>query len=429
MSTADLQQQQQQLQAHQPHHSTTFAEHTSPVIATSASLDSPAAGQATLGFSQQDFPPRASVSLASPGQRKMSEFSQDSLLNPNGFTRMTPSPGANSSRLFKKIEEMMDLSSPYNHYRCLSSDSSIIQCGGNMLGMGSMLQSLAALGGNLSAPAPPPPTVTNPFTSLTIPEQQQQSVDGKLNSSTVGAETAGSRPGSGRLLRRQFSLDKEEGSNSHAATSFSSSSSAAPTTLTNNLGNSACLQTNSSVSGGSGGGAGKSYAETLLPADTYQKHSSLPSISGQTVIQNNNNNNVKQPPNRTALFKHNSSSMSQDLEKIEENPASPNSIAFHHQPCPPSNHTSVGLYSQSSLTSSIPFIDGSSCGSSVSTIPGSSSAAGGAAAAGMGGSTSSGVHKLLEARDSRHSQESEVEGEGLAERREMNLNVDPLLLR
>lgn len=413
MSTAEQ-------QSH-PLQQTLLTDPSSPVIATALSLDSSPASQATLNtYSQQDFPPRASVSLASPQQRKLSEFSQDSLLNPNGFTRMTPSPGANSSRLFKKIEEMMDLSSPYNHYRCLSSDSNLVQCGGHMMGIGSALQNLATLGGNLSVPTPAVPAT---FTSLTIPEQQ--TADGKLNSSGGGGGgvvvqggfgESVSRPGSGRLLRRQFSLDKDDVNNNSGTTGRGA--------LSNNLGNSACGR------GGGGGNVGtvKSYAEpVVLPAETYQKHSSLPSISGQTLISNNNN--VK--TNRTPLFKHNSSSISQDLEKIEEIPGSPNpafqtqhrsnTVANHHH-----NSTAVvGLYSQSSLTNSIPFIDGSSCSSSVSTIPSSIAPA-----------STRGNHKPLE-NDLRQSQDLEsgtLRGDEdemgvIVERREMNLNVDPLLLR
>lgn len=315
------------------------------VIPTSMSLDS-TTSQTTLSFSQQDFPPRASMSLASPQQRKMSEFSQDSLLNPSGFTRMTPSPGANSSRLFKKIEEMMDLSSPYNHYRCLSSESNLVQCGGNMLGLGSALQNLATLGGNLSVPSP---AMLNFSTSLNVPDAADKLNATKTSDRNGGTPAGGgvlmvdasSRPGSGRLLRRQFSLDKDDVNNNN---------SAAAASLSNNLGNSACLQAV---------GKSKSYAESS-PADAYQKHSSLPSISGQTLI-----NKLQQTANKTPLFKHNSSSISQDLEKIEEVPGSPSQPLTFSGP-----RVHRAPYSQSSLTNSIPFIDGS-CSSSVSTIPSS----------------------------------------------------------
>lgn len=347
---------------------TAFNDHNLASIATTTSVDLPG-GQMTLGFNQSDFPPRMSVSLASPQQRKMSEFSQDSLLNPNGFTRMTASsPGANSSRLFKKIEEMMDLSSPYNHYRCLSSESNLVQCGNSMLGLGSTLQNLATLGGNLSVSAH---AATSTYNSLQI--QDPHTVDGKFNRtqqlSNIGE--SGSRPGSGRLLRRQFSLDKDDINNK-------SSPGAA---LSNNLGNSACLHTAAVVC------TDKSLAESGMPVDSYQKHSSLPSISGQISIHHNSNKT-----NRTPLFKHNSSSMSQDLGKIEEIPGSPNNASPPHR----KNHITMGLNSQSSLNNSIPFIDGSSCSSSVSTIASSMAA-------------TSGAQKLLE-RDSKISQECDSEG-------------------
>lgn len=345
-------------------------------IATSQSLDS-SPSQGALSISQQDFPPRASVSLASPQQRKMSEFSQDSLLNPTTFTRMTPSPGANSSRLFKKIEEMMDLSSPYNHYRCLSSESSLAQCGNSMMGMGSALQNLATLGGNLSVPSPFMMNCITPNLMVPVPVSEQTVADGgklSVTRNAVGgdAEQGGvdcsSRPGSGRLLRRQFSLDKDD-VNNHSATSA---------TLSNNLGNSACFQ--AGAGGGGCAAVGKSYLErvTVTAAapvgDAYQKHSSLPSIiSGQTVI----GKVQQQANNRAALFKHNSSSISQDLEKIEEIPSSSPTASSsfsensHHQQLKQQQQQSHRLnhapYSQTSLTNSIPYIDGS-CSSSVSTL-------------------------------------------------------------
>lgn len=375
----------------------------------------------------QDFPPRQSVSLASPQQRKMSEFSQDSLLNPNGFTRLTPSPGANSSRLYKKIEEMMDLSSPYNHYRCLSSESNLTQCGNNLMGMGSMLQNLATLGGNLSVPPPQPPTIQTPqqqqHTSLTIPEQTTEGKSLMNNSSTLGCGVGGgvvdnsSRPGSGRLLRRQFSLDKDDVNNN---SNNNNSISSVANSLSNNLGNSACLQ------GATLATVTRSGCNSASSVDSaYQKHSSLPSISGQTLmLANNNSRQQPQITNRTPLCKHNSSS--QDLEKIDENPGSPLPPFQPHRP-----HHVAGLYSQSSLTNSIPFIDGSSCSSSASTL--TSLALGGA-----GGD--SGMRKVIQ-KDTGGggggvgAQEAvmtstavDVEGV-IADRREMNLNTDPLLLR
>lgn len=104
------------------------------------------------------------VSTPSPQQRKFSEIQEyTGLLSAMGsITRMNPSPtGSNaSSRFFKKIEEMIDLSSPYNHYKCLS------------------------------------PSETN----LT------QFNDARVHAFTQRNDP--NKPGSGRLLRRQFSLDK-----------------------------------------------------------------------------------------------------------------------------------------------------------------------------------------------------------------------------
>lgn len=92
----------------------------------------------------------------------MSEISHEGLLNPTNFGRFTPSPSSGtSSKLYKRIEELMDLSSPYNHYRCLSPSEN-----------------------NLT-----------------------QVQENKYTYSTTKLD----KPGSGRLLRRQFSLDKEDG--------------------------------------------------------------------------------------------------------------------------------------------------------------------------------------------------------------------------
>lgn len=422
----------------------------------STSLDS-TSGANTMSFSHQDFPPRASVSSASPQQRKMSEFSQDSLLNPNGFNRLAPSPGANSSRLFKKIEEMMDLSSPYNHYRCLSpSESNLVQCGNNILNMGSTLQNLAMLGGNLSVPSPAM-TMMNTYQSLGRDSSSSSGGGGgdredrlSVNRSSGGFNTAASVsgstgagggggggdgiPGSGRLLRRQFSLDKDDVNNNNNL-------SANSTTLSNNLGNSACLQ--AVIVGGSkshkaGGGGGGGVVEG--GGGNCEKHSSLPSISGQTLInklQSSSTSN-RHPP----LYKHNSSSISQDLEKIEEIPVSPNhpfiSLTFsgpHHQQ---QQQKEGGMYSQSSLTNSIPFIDGSSsCSSSVSTIHSSvtekrTEGGGGDGGIDVGGSGKVGMTEQLDESSGRGNamdkRTSSASDQSNADRREINLNVDTLLL-
>lgn len=163
----------------------------------------------------------------SPQQRKYSEIPTEGLLNPANFGRCTPSPSTSGvpNKLYKKLEEMMDLSSPYNHYRCLSpSESNLTQCN-----------------------------------------------DGKYTYSVAkGADL--SKPGSSRLLRRQFSLDKDE-----------------------------CLATQLNKSG--------------LEISTLQENHSGSCTS-----------NVK-PSGR--LIKQHSASVAVDLEKIEEIPISPTQTSVH----------------------------------------------------------------------------------------------------
>lgn len=160
--------------------------------------------------------------LASPQPRKQPELSSESLLNPTFFNRVVPttsaSAGGSASRLYKRIEEIIDLSSPYNHYKCLSPSES-----------------------NLS-----------------------QFYDGKfILKNDV-------KPGSTRLLRRQFSLDREDG--------------------------------------------------------TAMQHLSKPSILEVPVLQETRLSPKVQLPR---LHNQNSTSISQDLEKIEEIPLSPES-SHHH---------------------------------------------------------------------------------------------------
>ncbi|XP_037038134.1 uncharacterized protein LOC119075714 isoform X2 [Bradysia coprophila] len=163
----------------------------------------------------------------SPQQRKYSEIPTEGLLNPANFGRCTPSPSTSGppNKLYKKLEEMMDLSLPYNHYRCLSpSESNLTQCN-----------------------------------------------DGKyMYSVAKGADL--NKPGSSRLLRRQFSLDKDD-----------------------------CLATQLTKSG--------------LEISTLQENHSGPTSS-----------NVK-PSGR--LIKQHSASVAVDLEKIEEIPVSPTQPTGH----------------------------------------------------------------------------------------------------
>lgn len=124
---------------------------------------------AAFSMSINEF--QAKASTPSPQQRKFSEIQEyTGLLSAMGsITRMNPSPtGSNaSSRFFKKIEEMIDLSSPYNHYKCLSpSETNLTQFADTRI---------------------------HAFSQLQQPQQRVADIN---------------KPGSGRLLRRQFSLDK-----------------------------------------------------------------------------------------------------------------------------------------------------------------------------------------------------------------------------
>lgn len=182
-------------------------------VPSTFSMDS--AQPITLGVSISEF------KASSPQPKKLPELPADTLLNANtNYGRLTPSPSsASSCKLYKKFEEFFDLSLPYNHYRCLSpSESNLTQC-----------------------------------------------MDGKY---IYGVNKLDNKPGSTRLLRRQFSLDKEDCHNTAMAA--------------------------------------KSSLD--VPNDVSQRSSPSPT-------------NIK--PGR--LLKQNSASVAQDLEKIEEIPASPKS--------------------------------------------------------------------------------------------------------
>lgn len=186
----------------------------------------------------------------SPSTRKFSEIPHESgsFLNPIGnFNRLNPStPNTASARLFKKLEEMIDLSSPYNHYRCLSPSET-----------------------NLSIPMNERPLSVSPSSMLM---------------------DAG-KPGSSRLLRRQFSLDKDDLS-MHKHPNLETISSMVDSAKLTNL--------------------------TLKPSfSPLISSSSLPGSSGSNIIS-------------SKLHKHQSASIAQDLEKIEEIPISP--INTSHEP-------------------------------------------------------------------------------------------------
>lgn len=191
-------------------------------IPNSYSIDSNATLNLNINLSDYKSP------STSPQQRKYSEIPTEGLLNPASFGRCTPSPSSSGppNKLYKKLEEMMDLSLPYNHYRCLSpSESNLTQCN-----------------------------------------------DGKyMYSVAKGADL--SKPGSSRLLRRQFSLDKDD-----------------------------CLATQLTKSG--------------LEISTLQDNHSGSSSS-----------NVK--PSSGRLIKQHSASVAVDLEKIEEIPVSPTQLSIH----------------------------------------------------------------------------------------------------
>lgn len=178
----------------------------------------------------------------SPNVRKFSEIPLETggFLNPIGnFNRMNPSPpNTASARLFKKLEEMIDLSLPYNHYRCLS------------------------------------PSETN---------LANASIDKSHILSPKSRQTDVGKPGSSRLLRRQFSLDKDD-LTGHA---------------NKNHGN---LETISSL-------VESTKQPNYTTKSQYQPLISSSSLPASSVV-------INMPCNKLQM--HHSSSISQDLEKIEE---------------------------------------------------------------------------------------------------------------
>lgn len=187
-------------------------------------------------------------SSISPQQRKMSELIPEGLLNPANFSRLNSVSGSGGSvnRLFRRLEDMIDLSFPYNHYKCLSpSESNLAQC----------------------------------------TDQKMQYILNKFESN---------KPGSSRLLRRQFSLDREDGS----AKENQSSMNDAKTDNTNSI------SPNST---------------------TYDQFNSSAMLTSSTSLSSK----IQIPPR---MHKQNSISVAQDLEKIEEIPVSPNSVTHENSP-------------------------------------------------------------------------------------------------
>uniref|UniRef100_A0A182MSB3 Guanylate cyclase domain-containing protein n=1 Tax=Anopheles culicifacies TaxID=139723 RepID=A0A182MSB3_9DIPT len=151
---------QDQQQQQQPGHETA-------VLSTSFSIDSSSSNN-TFTLNLGDFVQPKATPLPSPQTRKLSEVIADgSFLNANAnFDRLNPSPTstASSTRLFKRIEELIDLSSPYNYYKCLSpSENNLSQC-----------------------------------------------TESRYGSYQLRSDSCSSKPGSTRFLRRQFSLDKDD---------------------------------------------------------------------------------------------------------------------------------------------------------------------------------------------------------------------------
>lgn len=211
-----------------------------------------------------EFPNKTSSST-SPQSRKLSELTPDSLLNPNSFNRLPSSTGGSSSRLYKKIEEMMDLSSPYNHYKCLSpSESNLTQFYDGKYLYGT---NAGPTGGIIGVSGGP----------------------GSGGLSIAGSSSKfDSKPGSSRLLRRQFSLDRDD--------------------------------QQSKVE--------QQHQQHSLQANNYAAliHAGKNSML-EIPLLHDTSRSPKGTLNR--VHKQNSNSISQDLEKIEEIPLSPASSQHH----------------------------------------------------------------------------------------------------
>lgn len=197
-----------------------------------------------------------------------------------------------ANKLYKKIEEMIDLSSPYNHYRCLSacpSESNLTQYNQT----GEQHRYAYAAGGVCGI-----------------------SIGGVGGGSATRLE---SRPGSSRLLRRQFSLDRDDCTQSqqlhqqqhqqqqpHQAFRLNLDIPTLQEHLRTSPTNSAKSMVGMSAGGGGGGGGGL----------------------GSTL-------------GGGRLLKQHSTSVAVDLEKIEEIPISPTSVLS-------GSRSNSGLQSQAS---------------------------------------------------------------------------------
>uniref|UniRef100_A0A1A9VGW6 guanylate cyclase n=1 Tax=Glossina austeni TaxID=7395 RepID=A0A1A9VGW6_GLOAU len=216
-----------------------------------------------------EFPSKTPSS--SPQSRKISDATSAAnvpehlLCSTVNFNRLPSSAGGSSSRLYKKIEEMLDLSSPYNHYKCLSpSESNLSQ-----FYDGKYIYSTSSGSGSGG----------NTTTVL---------------ANVINLHSAGPRfekPGSSRLLRRQFSLDRDD---THNKGEYQ---------LQHQHPHQASLQTSYTLS--------LSTKSSLLDIPILQENSRSPKVS------------------LARIHKQNSSSIAQDLEKIEEIPLSPASSQQH----------------------------------------------------------------------------------------------------
>ncbi|XP_065094305.1 uncharacterized protein LOC135714821 [Ochlerotatus camptorhynchus] len=140
-----------------------------PHLAQSISIDSNSSNANNYTLNMTDF--QSKTAMPSPQARKLSEIVSETtfLSATSSFNRLNPSPpGTTSTRLIKRIEELMDLSSPYNYYKCLSpSESNLSQC-----------------------------------------------TENRFHGYQINRLDCSSKPGSTRFLRRQFSLDKDDVSSS-----------------------------------------------------------------------------------------------------------------------------------------------------------------------------------------------------------------------
>ncbi|XP_075146440.1 uncharacterized protein LOC142220913 [Haematobia irritans] len=236
----------------------TNAEVSSPILPNSYSLDSNSTTTISPNMTLcPEFPIK--TPSTSPQPRKISELPSDNLLNPNSFNRLPSSTAGSSSRLYKKLEEMMDLSSPYNHYKCLSpSESNLTQ-----FYDGKYLYS----GGGTGAP-----------------------IQSASNTSSLQSQTGRfDKPGSSRLLRRQFSLDRDDTHNKSEHHH-------------------------------------QQHHQSSLQSSHTMSMSSKSSML-EIPILHDTSRSPKGTINR--LHKQNSNSIAQDLEKIEEIPLSPASSQQH----------------------------------------------------------------------------------------------------